>query len=319
MNTTKHQPLASLQKPMTSTPAPQPFSFVRLAAVTAALALATLTVVAAQQLVMSSGQTIAPAFEGWEKNPDGSYNMVFGYFNRNMDEALHVPIGPENSIEPGGPDQGQPTYFYPRRNRFHFKVKVPADFGKKELVWTLTTRGQTEKAFATLIPEYIIDGQLAMLDVGNFGRDPEGRDLSNKTPTIKLETPAQAKASVGQPLTLTASANDDGMPKPRPAPKGGPGSPRGRSNALGLRVTWFVYRGDGSAVTFTPTQPRIYPDYRIDSNSPWSPGWAPPALPADGRFPVTVTFTAPGTYVIRALAHDGGLSSTEDVTVTVAR
>ena len=98
---------------------------------------------------------------------------------------------------PGGPDRGQPTYFYPRRNRFHFKVRVPADFGKKELVWTLTTQGQTEKAYATLIPEYIIDTQLAMLDVGNFGRDPEGRDLLNKAPTVQLEGPAERRVAVG--------------------------------------------------------------------------------------------------------------------------
>ena len=116
-----------------------------------------LAALGAQQLVYLSGQTVAPAFEGWELNPDGSYNMVFGYFNRNLDEHLHVPIGPDNNIEPGGPDQGQPTYFFPRRNRFHFKIRVPADFGDQELVWTLTTQGQTERAYATLIPEYIID------------------------------------------------------------------------------------------------------------------------------------------------------------------
>jgi len=284
-----------------------------------ALVFGALAVVTGQQMALSSGQTVAPAFEGWEKNPDGSYNMVFGYFNRNLDEHLHVPIGPDNNIEPGGPDQGQPTYFYPRRNRFHFKVRVPADFGKKELVWTLTTRGHTEKAYATLIPEYVIDTQLPMLDVGNFGRDPEGRDLLNKTPTVQLEGPAERRVAVGKPLSLSASASDDGMPKPKPAPKGGPGSPRGRADALGLRVTWFVYRGDGANVMFDPPQSKIYPDYRLDSNSPWSPGWAPPSLPPDGKFPVTVTFKAPGTYVVRVLAHDGGLSSAQDVTVTVTQ
>jgi hypothetical protein len=283
---------------------------------TLVLAVSTLAVPTGQQMAVSSGQTVAPAFEGWEKNPDGSYNMVFGYFNRNLDEHLHVPIGPDNNIEPGGPDQGQPTYFYPRRNRFHFKVRVPADFGKKELVWTLTTRGSTEKAYATLIPEYVIDAQLPMLDVGNFGRDPEGRDLLNKPPTVQLEGAAQRRVAVGTPLSLSASAGDDGMPKPRPAPRGGPGSPRGRADALGLRVAWFVYRGDGSKVVFDPAQFKIYPDYRDNSNSPWSPLWAPPPLPASGKFPVTVTFNAPGTYVVRVMAHDGGLSSAEDVTVT---
>jgi hypothetical protein len=287
--------------------------------VAVALAFSTFTVLTGQQMAVSSGQTVAPAFEGWEKNPDGSYNMVFGYFNRNLDEHLHVPIGPDNNIEPGGPDQGQPTYFYPRRNRFHFKVRVPADFGKKELVWTLTTQGKTEKAYATLIPEYVIDTQLPMLDVGNFGRDPEGRDLLNKTPMVQLEGPADRRVAVGKPLSLSASASDDVMPKPKPAPKGGPGSPRGRADALGLRVAWFVYRGEGANVTFDPPQFKIYPDYRLDSNSPWSPGWTPPPLPANGRFPVAVTFKAPGTYVVRVMAHDGGLSSAQDVTVTVTQ
>jgi hypothetical protein len=273
----------------------------------------------AQQMVYSSGQTVAPAFEGWEKNPDGSYNMVFGYFNRNLDEHVYVPVGPNNSIEPGGPDKGQPTYFFPRRNRFHFKVRVPADFGKKELVWTLTTKGQTEKAYATLIPEYIIDNQLSMLDVGNFGRDPEGRDLSNKAPTVQLQGPPERQVAVGKPLSLTANASDDGMPKAKPAPVGRPGGPRGRANALGLRVAWFVYRGDGANVTFDPPQFKIYPDYRTNGNSPWTPLWAPPPLPPNGEFPVTVTFKAAGTYTIRVVAHDGGLSDTRDVTVKVTQ
>ena len=187
------------------------------------LALAGLTTLSSQQRVYLSGQTVAPAYEGWEQNPDGSYNLVFGYFNRNLDERIHVPIGPNNNIEPGGPDQGQPTYFYPRRNRFHFKIRVPADFGNKELVWTLTTQGHTEKAYATLIPEYIIDKQLPMLDVGNFGRDPEGRDLLNEPPTVTLEGAAERTVAVGEPLPLAASADDDGMPEPRAAPRGGLG------------------------------------------------------------------------------------------------
>lgn len=291
--------------------------FARQAALALTLSVAALDAAGSQQRVYSSGQTVAPAFEGWEQNPDGSYNMVFGYFNRNLDEHLHVPIGPDNTIEPGGPDRGQPTYFFPRRNRFHFKVRVPADFGDNELVWTLTTQGHTEKAYATLIPEYIIDKQLPMLDVGNFGRDPEGRDLLNEPPAVELEGPSERRVAAGEPLRLTASASDDGMPEPRPAPQGRPGMPRSRSNALGLRVAWFVYRGDGANVTFDPPQFRIHPDYRLDSNSPWSPGWEAPELPADGRFPVTATFSEPGPYVVRVMATDGGLTDHRDVTVIV--
>ena len=86
-----------------------------------ALIVANLTAANSQQLVYLSGQTVAPAFEGWEQNADGSYNMVFGYFHRNLDEHVHVPIGPTNTIEPAGPDYGQPTYFFPRRNRFFLR------------------------------------------------------------------------------------------------------------------------------------------------------------------------------------------------------
>ncbi len=289
----------------------------RLTALAAILLLTPLTSTSGQQLVYSSGQTVAPAFEGWEQNPDGTFTMVFGYFNRNLDEHLHVPVGSGNNFEPGGPDRDQPTYFFPRRNRFHFKVRVPADFGDKELVWTLTTHGQTEKAYATLIPEYIIDKQLAMLDVGNFGRDPDGLDLLNEPPTVELKGASERTVATGTPLSLMASATDDGIPEPRPTPRGRPGTPRSRSNALGLRVAWFVYRGDGANVTFTPPQFKIHPDYRDNSNSPWSPGWEAPELPADGRFPVAVTFDDPGSYVVRVMATDGGLTDHEDVSVTV--
>jgi hypothetical protein len=91
----------------------------------------------------------------------------------------------------------------------------------------------------------------------------------------------------------------------------------GRHGAWGLRVAWLVYRGSAKNVSFDPPQFNTYPDYRLGGNSPWTPGWLPPPVPADGRFPVKVTFNAPGTYSIRALAHDGGLEAAQEVTVTV--
>ena len=80
----------------------------------------------AQTLSYLRGQSISPAFEGWEKNADGSFNMLFGYINRNWEQEIDVPVGPDNSISPGPADQGQPTHFYPRRNRFVFKRATPA-------------------------------------------------------------------------------------------------------------------------------------------------------------------------------------------------
>src|SRR6478672_1926590 len=65
----------------------------------------------------NSGQNVAPYFEGWIKNADGTFDLVFGYFNRNYQEELAIAPGPENRVEPGNPDQGQPTYFLPRRQR----------------------------------------------------------------------------------------------------------------------------------------------------------------------------------------------------------
>ncbi|HTD84373.1 MAG TPA: hypothetical protein VK648_11335, partial [Gemmatimonadaceae bacterium] len=94
-----------------------------------------------------SGRSMSPAFEGWWENADGSFTLFFGYMNSNWSQEFDIPVGPENDIEPGGPDQGQPTHFYPRRNPFLFTIRVPKDFGQKELIWTLTANGKTERAY----------------------------------------------------------------------------------------------------------------------------------------------------------------------------
>ena len=121
------------------------------------------------QLSYSRGQNVSPAYEGWERNADGSVDMVFGYMNSNWEEEFDLPAGPENNIQPGGPDQGQPTHFFPRRNRFVFRVRVPKDFGEKELVWTLTTHGKTIKAYGTLRQDYFLDNMVLTSETGAIG------------------------------------------------------------------------------------------------------------------------------------------------------
>ena len=96
------------------------------------------------QVAYLRGQSVVPVYEGWEQNPDGSFNLLFGYFNRNYEEKPELPIGPSNHLEPGDADQGQPTHYYPRRSRFVFRIRVPKDFGDKEVVWTLTSNGHSE-------------------------------------------------------------------------------------------------------------------------------------------------------------------------------
>jgi hypothetical protein len=274
----------------------------------AAAALFLLSAATHAQTTYSSGQNVVPVFEGWERQSDGGFSMLFGYFNRNSEEVIDVPIGPANRVEPGASDQGQPTHFYPLRNRYWFKVKVPADFGAKELVWTLTVGGKTEHAYATLKPEYAIDDSVKQLDTAGINLWWAEAGV-NKAPDVTLQGDDQRHAKVGEPLDLVAIVHDDGIP---PAPKNARG--RTRYTWFGLRVAWFVDRGAGK-VYFAPEQFKVYPDY--DGNSPWTAGWTAPLMPADGRYPVKVTFSSPGEYIIRAMAHDGGLATTKDVRVVV--
>ncbi len=275
----------------------------------------------AAQQGFARGQNIAPAYEGWEQNDDGSFNLVFGYMNRNWEEIIDLPIGADNQIEPGGQDQGQPTHFYPRRNRFVFSIRVPADFGDKELVWTLTSNGRTERAYATLKPDYYIDNAVIQANYGAGGAAGTRPDLpDNVAPVLTLEGERTRTATVGQPLTLAAIVADDGLPRATPLPRTNLRLP-GRittESATGLRVSWFVYRGAG-AVRFEPEQTKVWEDSRDGENSPWSPGWGAPEPPPDGRWMTQATFAAPGTYVLRVQAHDGGLATIDAVTVTVSR
>ena len=161
----------------------------------------------------NSGQDIQPYFEGWIRNKDGSFDLVFGYFNRNWKEELAIPAGAENAIEPGGPDRGQPTYFLPRRQSWIYRVRVPSDFGKGVVAWTVTANGKTQKAYGELMPVEEITERIVMTR-GNLN---PGDDDPNKPPTISIAP--IAAAATNTPIPLVASVADDGLPKPRvPAP-----------------------------------------------------------------------------------------------------
>jgi hypothetical protein len=288
----------------------------------------------------SRGQNISPGFEGWEENPDGSFSFLFGYMNRNWEEEIDVPVGPDNNIEPGGPDQGQPTHFLPRRNRFVFKVRVPKDFGaEREMIWTLTTKGKTEKAYATLRTDYKVDDMVKASESGALGAGTSSPEIrANKAPTLEVDGSKHRAATVGQPLVLVARAVDDGVPKPRRTDEAriraqtdrplGAELPRNPAyvpprqstvgSETGLRVSWFVYRGAGK-VTFDPDQISVWEDTRASANSPWAQLWRTPPPPPENKWVTEVTFDQPGTYVLRCLASDGAIASDADVTITVTR
>ncbi len=290
-------------------------------AVTVLLLLSFATGESQAQQAFARGQNIAPAYEGWEQNDDGSFTLVFGYMNRNWEEVIDLPIGPDNVIEPGPSDQGQPTRFLPRRNRFVFRIRVPADFGDSELVWTLTSNGRTERAYGTLKPDYFIDDFVIQANNGAGGAAGTAPDLpDNVAPVLTVEGEASRTTRVGQPVTLTAIVSDDELPKRRPLRRTDPRRQERITThgATGLRVSWFVYRSDGP-VRFDPPQTKVWEDTRDGEDSPWSPGWRAPKAPDDGRWVAQATFDEPGTYVLRCQAHDGGLSTTDAVTFTVTR
>jgi hypothetical protein len=253
----------------------------------------------------NTGQSVQPIYEGWTKNADGTYQFFFGYLNRNHVQELSVPVGVENQFEPGAPDRGQPTYFYTRFNRQVFSVTVPADWGKKELIWTLVSHGKTERAVAWLRPDW---------EIAPRGR---GSDAKNQPPALSVA--GSPRVALPATLTLTATVADDGLPPARPAAARGRGNANrppafdnselksttpvnvpqverpARPRVTGrLQVEWFVWRGP-AAVTFTP-----------------------PAASADeGPAVVTATFSQPGEYVLRARATDSAATALQDIKVVV--
>src|SRR5471032_70019 len=170
-----------------------------------AIVLAALGTVHAQlptelpQTKFTSGQDVVPYFEGWIRNTDGTFDLVFGYFNRNWEETPAIAAGAENTVEPGGPDRGQPTFFLPRRQSWVYRVRVPANFGKQVVTWTVTVNGKTEKAYGDLMPVEEITERIVMTR-GNLN---PGDDDPNKPPMISVAPVAQA--AVNAPVALVAS------------------------------------------------------------------------------------------------------------------
>ena len=325
----------------------------RIAAFLALLPIA----IAAQSLSYTKGQNVAPGYEGWEQGADGGKYFVFGYMNRNWEEEVDVPIGTDNGFSVGGAsgaglkaDQGQPTHFLPRRNRFVFKVRVPANFTvKDEMIWTLTSHGKTEKAYGTLRPDYVLDDVVKASETGALGAGTSSPEVrSNKPPTVRIVERDTRNIKVGQTVTFVSEVKDDGIPKRRGLGAGAAVRARGAAGTqetptpdtsalinaaamrapvritvgknVGLHTSWVLYRGPaGASVTFDPPQVKAWEDTRVGSNSPWAPLWLPTPIPADGRQNVTVTFSEPGTYVLRCRADDGALYGDDEVTIVVTK
>ena len=280
------------------------------------------------QVKYDRGLNVQPAFEGWVRNRNGTIDLWFGYLNRNWAQRLHIPVGPDNTLEPGGPDHGQPTFFYERRHRYAFRITVPAGWDD-EYTWTLTVNGRTDTIHAALFPEdeLLVHNVLAARGQG-FGIAPRNRPPSISTAAAELET------DLAGIVTLTAEVTDDGLPRPPTARRRTrstrpdvpervidptQGLPRER-----LVAEWIQWRGPGRAI-FEGAEETLPADsegrlvgryYALESRFDIQRPAAEYAV-HEGTATAAVRFSEPGVYVLRGTARDGGLISRERLTVKV--
>ena len=274
-----------------------------VAALTAVIAAASWAIVGAGQAgqlplepLGNRGEALFPYLEGWYTNPDGTSTFLLGYNNRNTKQTFEIPIGPNNRIEPGPLDQGQPTYFHTGRQNRMFTITVPKDFGNKKVTWTLAANGISQSVTFWLNPPYFIE---PFLMTGTGNTPPlikiDGGPEHTGPPRGIAKTFA---AVVGQPLTLSVWASDKAetiVLDPNPPQRGadgarGAGGRGGRGAAAAgppavVTIAWAKYRGPGE-VKSTPEK-----------------------LPITDRAGQTVTTTAtfsqPGEYWLRVNATEG--------------
>ena len=183
-------------------------------------------------------QPIYPVYDGFLKNPDGSYTLSFAYFSHNADIVTIQPGAP-NAFAPAPGDRMQPTTFKPGHWRFQCVMVVPADFDGK-MRWTLTYGGVTTGTSERMLQSNwnLVEGatQLARID---YAKAPKGVCL-NQPPQVRVlgvtarpNNPPTLTVAPNEELNLFGSAHDEGLP-------------RGK----GLAVEWKVLSGPG-AVKFT--------------------------------------------------------------------
>jgi hypothetical protein len=232
------------------------------------------------------GAGVTGAFEGWFTGKDGNRAFLVGYYNRNSQQTLDVPIGPDNRIEPGGPDLGQPTHFLPGRQFGMFVVPVPRNFGPNDsLTWTIVANGQSASIPLRLHPDYIIE-PFSEIAVGNTPPAVrfDERGAAIQGPIAQISAAATRTASMSPPMTLALWATDDmkytsgtSAPPTRPRPP--------------VILTWSKYRGPGDVV-FDKAKPAV-------DKLPEAGGAG-----FTGKATTTVTFSEPGDYVLHVTAND---------------
>jgi hypothetical protein len=238
------------------------------------------------------GASISPAYEGWFDNPDGSHSFLIGYYSRNTQAEVDVPIGPNNHFEPGPADLGQPTHFLTRRRFGMFVVTVPREFAKtQKITWTLTANGVTTSVPFHMHTDYNITPFKSSEESPNreFNRPPVLRFVENGPtlvgPVAAIGRALERHATVGTPMPLDIWADDDALYS-----SGGNAPLTGERPPVSLTLS--KYRGPGHVTT--AAAPIAFKAIKGGK----------PAEPYSGQAATTVSFDEPGDYVLHVTAND---------------
>ncbi len=223
--------------------------------------------------IKPSGEEVAPFFEGWYRNDDGTFTLSFGFFNLNREQILDIPIGPDNFIEPAEFDGMQPTHFpvRPRRDRGVFHVTVPASYGDGEqaVVWTITANGFTNATpgrvgITALQLDYGPRAMGSVPPVVRFSPDgPEGQHIQGV-----WGEPLTAK--VGEALTLTLWTEEVSVRAPDDMV----------NQVVDVGLSWFKHQGPAGEIAVDPR--RVV----VEGGT--------------GEATASVVFSEAGEYVLRA-------------------
>ncbi len=259
-----------------------------------AATLACSAVLSAQQVILPSapakgfGSSITGSYEGWYDNPDGTHVFLVGYYNRNINQDIDVPIGPNNRIEPGGPDMGQPTHFLRSRQVGVFSITVPKTFAKDQrLIWTIVVNGQTTQIPLRMHTDYNVS---PFRDAAVGNTPPIVHLFTENAPAIQgplamLSTATVRTAKVNTPLALPVWVMDDAKyTSGTNAPMRNPPPP--------VTLAWAKYRGPGD-VKIENAKPKldVLKGGKVDE-------------PYAGKASSSAVFTEPGEYVLHVTAND---------------
>jgi len=235
------------------------------------------------------GRSITGAYEGWYDNKDGSHVFLVGYYNRNLSQEVDIPVGPNNHIDPGGPDFGQPTHFLPGRQVGVFTITVPKEFTPQQrLTWTIVDNGET-----TAIPLRLnTDYNVSPFEDAAVGNTPPSLKFEQNGPAIQGPIASVSKAlarnaTVNTPLELPLWVDDDAKyTSGTNAPMRNPKPP--------VTAMWSKYRGPGK-VTFAPANAKP----KFETLTGGQVG-----QPYSGKSSVTATFSEPGDYILHVVGND---------------